>query len=557
MLASCLASPLTAQIAINWGTGFAFNRIVESDGSTIASPGNGFTYEIGTFGSGFTPTASNIDQWAANWKAFDDQSFFFQLGSSNNGLYVGSATLQSDQTSSETGNSFAIGEQAYVWIYNDNNPATIGTTTEWSLYTRSSGSPWQMPDAGTPGPTESWFVTAADTAVWGGVDSGADVGSGTIISTPGSYHVQTATLTAGTYWDMNGATAGSGGPTPNGTWNSANSNWSDDPAGEIATGTFTDYKVATFSAGSDATGTYTVTKDGSASVFGLDFQNGTVTIAHGTGGEIVFDTNSQIIAFDDGTTDGLVSTAFINVASGHTATIETAISGSQDLNITGGGTLVLAGSQTGEIDGTVTLSSGVLQMSGTGANPRLGFNSPSASQTNVVIDGGTLLISETTPATDVQFGDNTGFTYASGNIVLGDANESVGTMTLTLSSDSTIEFNGGSGSILAFDDSSGETWSGGGDLLLTGWDGDLDGGGTDQLFFGTSDSGLTSGQLGRIKFVNPAGLPTGIYDAKILMTGEVVPQVVPEPGTVAAGALLLLFAGADVWRRRVKRGPET
>jgi hypothetical protein len=56
---------------------------------------------------------------------------------------------------------------------------------------------------------------------------------------------------------------------------------------------------------------------------------------------------------------------------------------------------------------------------------------------------------------------------------------------------------------------------------------------------------LTSSQLSQIIFVNPAGLAPGNYTAVILSDGEIVP--VPEPGVIAAAALLLTWLG---WRER-------
>jgi autotransporter-associated beta strand protein len=54
------------------------------------------------------------------------------------------------------------------------------------------------------------------------------------------------------YWDINGATAGAGGESPNGNWGAAN--WSPDAAGEVATVAWIQGENAAFSAGADATG---------------------------------------------------------------------------------------------------------------------------------------------------------------------------------------------------------------------------------------------------------------------------------------------------------------
>ena len=71
--------------------------------------------------------------------------------------------------------------------------------------------------------------------------------------------------------------------------------------------------------------------------------------------------------------------------------------------------------------------------------------------------------------------------------------------------------------------SSSQTSAGGARLVVANWNGNLSGGGAEQLKFGTTQSGLTPNQLAQIQFANPAGLPAGNYPARILATGEVVP----------------------------------
>ena len=94
-------------------------------------------------------------------------------------------------------------------------------------------------------------------------------------------------------------------------------------------------------------------------------------------------------------------------------------------------------------------------------------------------------------------------------------------------------------------------------LSILNWSGSLLGGGTDQLHFGAPlTPGVTAQQLSQIQFVNPDGLPAGTYMAMYSPTdvSELVPGalvVVPEPGTVAAGALLLGVVGLAL-RRRVR-----
>src|SRR4051812_30287980 len=62
------------------------------------------------------------------------------------------------------------------------------------------------------------------------------------------------------FWDINGSGGGAGGATPAGTWDTATtSNWSTDSQGTIATTTWAASDAAIFSAGNDATGSYTIT----------------------------------------------------------------------------------------------------------------------------------------------------------------------------------------------------------------------------------------------------------------------------------------------------------
>ena len=87
------------------------------------------------------------------------------------------------------------------------------------------------------------------------------------------------------YWDIDGPTPGAGGPTPSGTWSSAAANWSPNAAGDAATeawisGTAAgDGRIAYFSAGSDATGSFTVSIDGTNFASGMVVNQGTVTLS--------------------------------------------------------------------------------------------------------------------------------------------------------------------------------------------------------------------------------------------------------------------------------------
>jgi len=95
-----------------------------------------------------------------------------------------------------------------------------------------------------------------------------------------------------------------------------------------------------------------------------------------------------------------------------------------------------------------------------------------------------------------------------------------------LPGDAIIDLTGDNGK-LNFAGSSSEAWNPSAILVISNWTGNLSGGGNEQLRFGTNQSGLTSAQLKQIRF--RAGFPPDFYSAKILNTGEVVPDKVIPP----------------------------
>jgi hypothetical protein len=117
--------------------------------------------------------------------------------------------------------------------------------------------------------------------------------------------------------------------------------------------------------------------------------------------------------------------------------------------------------------------------------------------------------------------NNPGSITLSHVLVISNAFEQLGHF--ILASGATIDL-AGSASRLSFANSSGEAWAGGATLVISNWNGNASGSGAEQLKFGNNASGLTAGQLSEIQFSNPAGLPSGTYSAKILSTGEVVPD---------------------------------
>jgi len=84
------------------------------------------------------------------------------------------------------------------------------------------------------------------------------------------------------WWDANGATAGAspGGGLATGTWGT-DIFWSTTSAGTDP-GAWTSGSIAIFSAGTDASGTFTVTLNGTQTAGGVTFEDGTLTLTSGT-----------------------------------------------------------------------------------------------------------------------------------------------------------------------------------------------------------------------------------------------------------------------------------
>lgn len=99
---------------------------------------------------------------------------------------------------------------------------------------------------------------------------------------------------------------------------------------------------------------------------------------------------------------------------------------------------------------------------------------------------------------------------------LGGNKETIGS--LTIESQTEIDF-GESPSRLIVGKSSARKWDPSKTVTISGYKP-----GKDFIGFGSDRGGLASAQLGRLGFDNPAGLPPGLYSAKITNLGQVVPD---------------------------------
>ncbi len=460
-------------------------------------------------------------------------------------------------------------------------------------------------------------------------------------SDPGQYwdwtkFMNLVTGNVGTYWDINGATAGAGGATPSGTWNTTSTNWSSSSAGTGAAGPWAG-GTAIFSAGSDASGAFTVTVSGTMNVTylrvddgsptftggGLSFSgSGTyytnyvangrtatfVTPFTGTGspdkwgpgtavykgastttgfysvneGTLLFGNNAALSAsgFRIGEPSG-ANYVTIGAADATARTLPNKVTFlANSFGIAAGGDLTFSGivdvgsnvapatvinvTNNTAFSGTLTNTGGLtksgagtLTLSGSAANT---YGSATANGTTTV-NGGTLKLNKTSGVAAVpngtiaintggtvllgtanQIGNSVAMTLGGGTFNTGGLSEQLGTLKLT--ANSSIDL-GASASALTFATSSGQAWTGGTTLTIKNWNGSTAGAGTDQLFVGANASGLTSGQLAQISFLNPAGFPAGSYTAQILATGEVVPVGLP-PAITEQPADQTVSPGLDV-----------
>jgi len=149
-------------------------------------------------------------------------------------------------------------------------------------------------------------------------------------------------------------------------------------------------------------------------------------------------------------------------------------------------------------------------------------------------------------AADEQVADNSPVKFAGDMSVLelNSHRETLGTV--DLQGHGFIQCGDGT-DVLHAADSHAIAWNGAKELIVTNWKGDKNGGGVDQIAFGNGPDALTTVQLGRIGFRNPAGLPAGLYTAAILKTGELIPAA----AVVAVNPPYDLSAKAKAERQKV------
>ncbi len=175
--------------SVGWGNSPFDTALLDSQGNTFDDT---FAFQLGTFVSGFTPTAGNTSLWLANWKLLDTATS--PVNSSNHGFNVTDQYFTSAFTFNTNGTveglsgsaTFAANEQAYIWVQCTNG--------EWALVTDSAGTApddiWKRPDPNGAFPTTlTWGLETADTAIVGSLNGTYNGTSGNI-----DYRLQTAQI---------------------------------------------------------------------------------------------------------------------------------------------------------------------------------------------------------------------------------------------------------------------------------------------------------------------------------------------------------------------------
>ena len=260
----------------------------------------------------------------------------------------------------------------------------------------------------------------------------------------------------------------------------------------------------------DSTGpvSVTVTGSGAVSLGGVNTYTGSTTVQGGTlvinsttalpaNTTLAIGPNGSVGLINGATVTGLTGNGGITISAGSltvNTSSDTSFSGSISLagglTIEGTGTQELANQNTYTGTTQVDAGSELLLHEGNGAGPAI-----LASTTPVVLAGGTLALD--TPVT-------------------GGVTQTVGT--LTLQSASTINFANDKQLNLAFSNSSAISWSG--NVTIKNFNPAID-----KLRFGTSSSGLTSGQLAQFIFTNfnnaQAQIDANGYVTPLLPTAQV------------------------------------
>ena len=491
LVASAYAANETVTIDITAGGG-----ITPFISNAAGTAQDGYTVRVGSF---LSANQSTIEALSYNKLWVGNQFTLFGSGTTETLL---SQAGSFDPSPNLTNSSDALkGQQAWL-VYSD--AATLASSTAYGVATSSSAD-WTIPNA-------SPWVTTIDTS------DITTVAYGTLTGTTGSDSLRTAAApTSALYWDANGA-VGRGG---SGTWSNSNSQlgWTTNSGGLAASGSYawgstsgTDYY-----AGAGLTANFggtagTVTVSGTVDALsGLTFETNAYTLTSGT-------INLAGATAADNT---------ISISTG-TTTINSVLAGSTGLTKAGSGTLALSAANT--FTGTTTVNAGTLQ-----ANAA---NATGSTSQIIMNNGGSFLVGASDSVNDTAAINLNGGTFAVGSGV----GEVVGA--LTLSANSTLDFNGVGSSWITFASLTSALTN---TTRLEVWNYTP---GSDHIYF--LDSTNLANSLNYISFYSGAGTGTfhNALNTSSFSAPEVYPTIVPEPGVYFTAAILLLGMSIFLVRRK-------
>jgi hypothetical protein len=157
--------------SVNWGN-TPGDVNLQSDGTSILD--GTFTFELGTFDSGFILSNESPDTWGSAWNAIDVATYVPNDG------YFSELHVFEDNT--------YAGQQGYIFIYNYLNG---DDSSEWFLTTNSN---WVIPSSsgGQIGLPLEWRVFNASVVEYGQTPD--DIGEGEGTPPSGTYALQSFTF---------------------------------------------------------------------------------------------------------------------------------------------------------------------------------------------------------------------------------------------------------------------------------------------------------------------------------------------------------------------------
>jgi autotransporter-associated beta strand protein len=264
------------------------------------------------------------------------------------------------------------------------------------------------------------------------------------------------------FWDTNGATAGSGGPSPNGLWDNTTANWTTSSAGTTATTAWTANGDAVFSAGTDATGAFTVTipkgitisansitVNNSGSLTIVEENSGSGAILNLGAGGIMINSGAGAVTINSASTSHplvfnlTAAQTWTNNSSNLFTVSSDVTNGANLLTITGTGNTTISGvfgAGVGPSGGLTKNGAGILTLSGGGANTYTGLTTVNAGELDLAktgianaigsggltINGGTV---KYTGASTDEIANTANVTISGGTLDLNSHADTIGSLT--------------------------------------------------------------------------------------------------------------------------------